>query len=64
MLSALADALEAAADHAERQCACEFHHALTCPVAEWRALVREARERAEQDAEDVRRWGPTTGRAA
>jgi len=50
LLSALADALEAAADHGERQCACAYHHAPECPVAAWRALVAQARaECAEAD---------------
>lgn len=48
LLHSLADALEAAADHAERQCPCELEHAPDCPVAAWRALVREARAAAAE----------------
>ncbi len=45
----VADALEHATDLLERQCECEYEHGPECLAHGWRALVREAREQAEQE---------------
>lgn len=46
LLETLAAALEHACDLLERDCGCEYAHGPECLAHGWRALVREARERA------------------